>query len=54
VTFGEKAATMRELFATIRKLVAEDKYIVGNMRPSGSKNGGLWNGRWLLVWRREN
>jgi hypothetical protein len=42
---------MGQLFATIRKLVTQDKYVVGKhaAEPSGWKNGASWNGGLLLA-----
>ena len=45
---------MGQLFGPIRQLIADEKYVVGDMLPSGWKSVVSWSGRWSLDWRTAN
>jgi hypothetical protein len=46
-SFGEKVAMMGQLFADVRKLVAEDKYVVGKHAAERLEERGIME--WLVV-----
>lgn len=52
LSFGEKDAPMGQLFVTIRKLVAEDKYVVGKHAAERLEERGIME--WQVVVRLDD